>query len=129
MEVVIGSVIAVKSGGKLLLLRRAEDEGKGLWEFPKGTFDAADITIHETARRELKEETGLEATDMRYMGDMERSDERRKCVGYAYVVYGFRGEIRLSEEHDDYRWVERGEIAGYKLDANTLLFLEMYKDF
>jgi 8-oxo-dGTP diphosphatase len=129
MEVVIGSVIAVKSGCKLLLLRRAEEDGKGLWEFPKGAFDTSDVTIHETARRELREETGLDATGMEYIGDIERSDGRRKCMGYAYVVYGFRGKVRLSEEHDDYRWVDRGDIGSYKLDVNTLAFLKLYKDF
>jgi 8-oxo-dGTP pyrophosphatase MutT (NUDIX family) len=129
MEVVFGTVIAVKSDDDLLLLKRAEEKGVGLWEFPKGTFESSDLTIHETARRELKEETGLEAIDMRYLGDIKRVDGGRMYVGYAYAIYSFRGEVKLSKEHDAYRWVKRRDIENYSLDTNTIMFLKMYKDF
>ena len=130
MRIVYGTIVAVKRGEELLMLKRANGEiDAGLWEFPTGTFENHDLTIHATAERELKEETGLEAIDMRYLGDIKRKDGNSMYIGYAYVVTRFGGSIALSKEHEEYRWLKRCELANYEIDKNTLVFLQLYKDF
>jgi 8-oxo-dGTP pyrophosphatase MutT (NUDIX family) len=49
----------VTCGGKVLLLKRAEDPGKGLWAFPGGYIERGDDP-YETIKREVMEETGIE---------------------------------------------------------------------
>lgn len=46
---------------RVLLGRRRLPPGEGSWAFPGGKQDAGDATLLDTARRELTEETGLEA--------------------------------------------------------------------
>ena len=55
---VSAAVMAVQ-GGKVLLLQRTMDPGRGSWCFPGG-FMEIDETPQETAIRECKEESGLD---------------------------------------------------------------------
>ncbi|MFF2153680.1 NUDIX domain-containing protein [Paenibacillus chitinolyticus] len=47
--------------GKLLLVRRAQEPGKGRWTNPGGFIEQLEL-IHETIVREVLEETGIEAS-------------------------------------------------------------------
>ena len=46
-------------GGRLLLVKRDERPGKGIWSFPGGAVELGETTV-SAAVRELKEETGLD---------------------------------------------------------------------
>ncbi|SEM91961.1 NUDIX domain-containing protein [Paenibacillus sp. OV219] len=45
---------------KVLLVRRAQEPGKGYWTNPGGYIEQHEL-IHETIRREVKEESGIDA--------------------------------------------------------------------
>src|SRR5260370_1289830 len=51
-------VVAERADGKIALVLRGENPGKGLWGLPAG-FMEIDETIEDAARRECLEETGL----------------------------------------------------------------------
>lgn len=52
--------------GELLLVRRAKDPAKGTLDLPGGFVDMHE-SAEDAARREVKEETGLEVTSCRYL--------------------------------------------------------------
>ena len=52
--------------GELLLVRRAKEPAKGTLDLPGGFVDMYE-TAEDAARREVKEETGLEIKDCRYL--------------------------------------------------------------
>ncbi len=56
-------VILRDARGAILLQRRTDD---GLWGLPGGAMEPGE-TLEETARRELREETGLEAAQLRLL--------------------------------------------------------------
>lgn len=124
MKTIYGTIIAVKLGNRLLLLKRRE----GVWEFPKGKFERYNHTIRTTAERELREETGLKINEMKYIGSIKRVDGEKVYIGQAYIAYSLSDRVKVSEEHKEYRWVKIDELESYKLEKNTLIFLEVFKD-
>lgn len=55
----VAAAVLVEKDGELLLVRRANNPGKGLWTLPAGFVDAGEDTA-EAAERECSEETGLQ---------------------------------------------------------------------
>jgi len=94
--------------GEVLLGLRYGSHGAGEWSFPGGKVDLGE-TMEETARRETKEETNLEITDLELIS---LADERRYIKdGKQFVVIGFKansyqGELKLNnpERFKEWRW-------------------------
>ena len=88
--VTVDVVILTMSGGVLqvLLVRRGEAPFAGMWAIPGG-FKRPSETLDEAAKRELAEETGVDAasllTQFAAYGDPER-DPRMNVVTIAYLA-------------------------------------------
>ena len=97
--------------GRVLLLRRA-DEGR--WCLPKGTVEPGE-TIHETAMREVREETGLTVrilsplTEVRYSFYSAADDANvDKRVVY-FLAEPTGGRLRPEPGFEDARWCTRAD--------------------
>ena len=88
--VTVDVVILTMSEGRLhvLLVRRGEEPFEGMWAIPGG-FKRPNETLDEAAKRELVEETGVDAasllTQFGAYGDPER-DPRMNVVTVAYLA-------------------------------------------
>lgn len=76
-----------EEGMKLLLIQRKNEPCKGKWAFPGGFMDIDETTI-DAARRELKEETGLEVGELFRVGvfDAVDRDPRERIITVAYYT-------------------------------------------
>ena len=81
-------VITKEKEPKVLLIQRGFDPYKGCWAFPGGFMDI-DETTEECARRELKEETGLEVGEVKQVGAYSTVDRdpRGRTITVAYVTH------------------------------------------
>ena len=72
---------------KILLIQRGGEPFKGCWAFPGG-FMEMDETTEQCARRELKEETGLEVGEIKQVGAYSKVDRdpRGRTITVAYVT-------------------------------------------
>src|SRR5579884_473346 len=89
---------------RVLLIRRKNDPFRGQYAFPGGFIEVGE-TAESSARRELKEETGIEAGELRLLGvysDPKR-DPRHHTITIAYVVR-VRGQKPVAG--DDAAWAE-----------------------
>jgi 8-oxo-dGTP pyrophosphatase MutT (NUDIX family) len=112
-ETSCGIILARDEGDPrfLLLLYPA-----GHWGSPKGHVEA-DEDHRETARRELKEETGIDEVD--FIPGFEESItytykaggvRRRKEVIF-FLATTTQRDVTLSHEHDDYAWLSYGDAV------------------
>ena len=63
----VGVGVLVWKGDKLLLGKRLGTQGNVVWQFPGGHLEI-DETVTVCAQREVREETGLEITQMQQVG-------------------------------------------------------------
>jgi NAD+ diphosphatase len=59
--------VIVDEQGRMVVLVRGKEPGRGKWDLPGGFVDPGD-TAEEALRREVREEIGLEVTALRYLG-------------------------------------------------------------
>lgn len=101
----------------VLLIQRASDDHWPLhWEFPRGKCDKppGEDLIH-CLKREVKEETGLDVKPIEKIDVIEYLADggKRKtyCHDYLCMLIDPEQKIKLSKEHDSYKWVsEIGEV-------------------
>ena len=80
---------------ELLVCRRAKEPAKGTLDLPGGFIDMAE-TGEEGVAREVKEETGLDVTNITYFGNQAWPYPSGLMVGFIADYAG--GEIKLQEE-------------------------------
>jgi len=111
---VVGVGVVLVQDGKVLLVQRGRDPGRGLWAVPGGKIRHGE-PMREAARRELLEETGLEVEvgDVVWVGEYLEADDHIVLIDFAGSVMG--GELRAGDDAEDVRWVELEEAVEYPL--------------
>lgn len=114
MELQVGVKILLKNGeGKYLVVCRNPEkypEVGAKWDIVGGRIDPG-IKLLENLRREVSEETGLQ---IKYEPKLiTAQDILKKDKHVVRLTYsGFAdGEVKLSDEHSEYRWLTLEEIS------------------
>ena len=114
---------------RVLLVQRANEPYKGKWAFPGG-FMNMDETTEETARRELKEETGLIVDDISQIGTFDRVDRdprgRVITVAYFVVIDGIR-EVKGGDDAAVARWFSIGNLPELAFDHQKIMEVALRK--
>ena len=98
------------SGRCLLLKRSMSSKGNpGKWDLPGGKVDSAE-TFEHALLREVAEETGLSISLGRVLGAAESESPTTRVVYLILEAHLESGEVCLSDEHDEYVWVDRQDL-------------------
>lgn len=100
----LGAVAAVVRSREVLLIKRAIEPYLGHWTLPAGYLEI-DEEPWEAARRETREETGLEIEQIELMGVLtNRDDVRRNGVVIAYLARPIGGALAAGDDAEDARF-------------------------
>lgn len=117
---IIGVGAVIVSQGRALLVRRATQPLKGEWSVPGGVLELGE-KLHDGARREVLEETGLqvepgpvlEVFDSIFKDQQGRTQYHYVLIDYLCRVIG--GEACAGSDVSAVKWVREDELAALEL--------------
>ena len=83
----VAAAAVLELPGGILLCRRAIEPGLGRWSFPAGFVDRGEV-VEEALRREIREETGLEARLDGLIGVYSHPGNPVVLIVYAAAAHG-----------------------------------------
>jgi len=118
-------VLFRKNNTEVLLARRkGENDYDGIYSFVGGKMEIDDGGLLEGLKREKDEEIG-ESIRIKIwpvfssMNFFVKKDGTNMVLPHYYARYE-RGEIKLSEEYSDYRWVELDKLSSFGPKIETI---------
>jgi 8-oxo-dGTP diphosphatase len=114
---------------EILFIQRRNEPFRGQWAIPGGFIDEGE-DLPDAARRELREETGLEAGAMEQLGAFGKPgrDPRQHTVSVVYV--GFVGEDAVAVAADDAaeaKWFSVKSLPELAFDHKEIVTLALQK--
>ena len=128
MKAIVQKVIAgtaIVDNDKVLIIQRSADEDifPNLWEFPSGKKEPME-KIEDAAKREAKEETGLNIKIGKpltvFSFGWEKENEIRDATEIVFLgkIEG-ESEVKISSEHQNFAWIKMDEVENYNMSPET----------
>jgi ADP-ribose pyrophosphatase YjhB (NUDIX family) len=126
----VGAVVVHR--GRLLVVRRGHEPGRGLWSVPGGRVEAGE-SLAAACAREVREETGIDVVAGAVVGRLERAAPS----GATYVIDDLACTLPDSDvpapepvagdDADDARWVTRAELEALPRTPQLLELLDAWE--
>lgn len=115
----------------LLLIQQATGmPEEGRWGIPAGRLELNE-TPEVAAKRELFEETGIKIqapSQIQYLGTLYIRKPELDYVYYMFRIHlGEKPSLRLSFEHNSYRWANAEDLENFSLRTGVKEALQYYK--
>ena len=102
------AILLVDGDNRLLMMKRSDS---GCWGIPGGSTEPGEV-VEEAAKRETVEEVNLQVGEMSLFGVFSGPELYYKYpngdevynVTIAYLSRDWQGEIKLNDEHTEWRW-------------------------
>jgi 8-oxo-dGTP diphosphatase len=114
----VGAV--VRKDGKILLVKRGQEPGKGMWSIPGGAIELGE-TIYEAAAREVLEECSVKIKIERVLDAVENIvKDGRGRIRFHYVIIDLQaeyvgGRLEAGTDAAECGWFTPEEAAGMDL--------------
>jgi 8-oxo-dGTP diphosphatase len=113
-------------GNRILLVLRNREPGRGEWALPGGFVETGESPA-EAARRELAEETGLEAAEPLIIDIIHQESDfyRTSLLIIGYRFARFDGTVRAGDDADEVRFFGPDELPPLAFESHRLI-IERY---
>lgn len=121
---VVKSIIVIND--KFLLLKRSPKEKffPGLWDFPGGKLKPGEDPVWGVIR-ETFEETALNIEPGEIVADFSFTNGEL-IHARVFSVKEFTGEVIISRDHTDFKWLTEEEMKDYSLTPATKIYFKKY---
>ena len=117
MSIIVGGVL--EKDGKYLLVQEAQEKCYGKWNLPAGHLDPNE-TIFEAAKREIKEESGL---DVELTGVCQIGNRKLESDVFVSVIFSTKvldGDIKFNpDEILGVKWFSYEELLSTKAQLRS----------
>lgn len=120
--VAVGAIV-FDHEGRVLLVERAKDPGKGLWTVPGGRLEPRE-TLAQGVAREVREETGLIVEVGALACVVERMGDDFHFVILDYLARTIGGELKAASDASAARFVTERELQQLPLTDGLIPLLE-----
>ena len=132
---IVGVGALIMHQGKLLLVKRGVEPGRGKWSIPGGAVELGE-RVRDAVFREAKEESGLDIEIMvaRPLDVVDNilADEKGR-LRFHYILLQFlarpkSGTLKPAGDVLDARWVSLKDVEKYDLTKSFRLFFKKHRD-
>lgn len=108
---------------RVLLVKRRNEPDAGLWGFPGGHVELGETAL-DAARRELHEETGVQARALRYLTNVDVIDHHRDgSVRFHFLLAAVlcehvSGDPEARDDVSDARWWDIADVVAGRVPAS-----------
>lgn len=120
----VAAITFITQDDKILLVKRGMNPGKDYWAMAGGFVDAGEDP-REAARREVREETGLNVRVGRVL-DVFFNVKDGSVVTIAYSANVTGGELRPGDDAAAVEWFERKDIPDNLIFTSTIALVERW---
>ncbi|HEX9804773.1 MAG TPA: NUDIX domain-containing protein [Candidatus Dojkabacteria bacterium] len=116
-----GAHALIKKDGKFLILKRASHEKAfpDYWDLPGGGAEINEQP-YQTAEREAEEEAGIDIEITGFINSYCAEYMRYWAHASIFEAEYVSGEITLSDEHSDFKWVTWNELKEISPRRDTI---------
>ncbi len=129
MQFTVGQKAFIEKDGKVLVLFKPDT---GRLDIPGGRIQTNETDLKSALAREVLEETGLQIKiNDPFCTWTFTIGEGYKYAGQTIFLVGYKceyvsGELKMSDEHGDYRWVDKESYKELKSSIGHFNALEKY---
>jgi dTMP kinase len=113
---------------EVLVVRREFPPEEGKWACPGGHAEE-DEKMAEAAKRELKEETGLDPDELVYMTTTEVEDRRDADVAFYYCVVDTDDKAHAGDDAEKIKWLKVSDLPELAFNNNEYIKQAVQKAF
>ncbi len=122
-KVILSNMCMITNGSKILVQDRIKS-----WTgiaFPGGHVEVHESIVDSTIR-EIKEETGLNISNLKLCGIKQWFKDDIRYVCFLFKTDTFDGELISNDEGKNF-WIERNDLHNYLLASNFEIMLEVFE--
>lgn len=112
--IVSGPVIIEERDGKLQTLlnkhKKTDEKPEPKWQFCGGTMEDFDQTLEETAKREVKEEMGINIKNLKLIDVLLRKRDDGSIAILVHYLADRVGEVTPGDDIEEWNWFPIDEL-------------------